>query len=297
MLTALFVVARIVANPVSNVLQKQLTQRAANPLFIIGVTHALLTLAVLPAAFYSASPIALSPGFWTNIAFCAALAVASNVLLVYALQTTDLSVLGPINAYKSVISFVLGIFLIGEIPTWMGAAGVLLILAGSYFVVDRGPDQSHGSAFVLFFRERGVQFRFAALAFSATEAIFLKKAILLSSPVTAFVYWCILGLPIAAAAAAVLLRDRWAGELRTLRQDARTYLWLAAATGAMQLTTLLTFGKLQVGYSLALFQLSTLISVFLGYRYFREGQIRKRLLGSVIMAAGAALIVMLGRHS
>jgi drug/metabolite transporter (DMT)-like permease len=53
---------------------------------------------------------------------------------------------------------------------------------------------------------------------------------------------------------------------------------------------------LPVGYSLALFQLSTLISVFLGCRYFQEGQIRKRLLGSVIMAAGAMLIVLLGHR-
>jgi drug/metabolite transporter (DMT)-like permease len=58
----------------------------------------------------------------------------------------------------------------------------------------------------------------------------------------------------------------------------------------------LTFGKLQVGYSLALFQLSTLISVFLGYRYFQEGQIPKRLLGSAIMAAGAVMIVLLGHR-
>jgi hypothetical protein len=32
----------------SNVFQKQLAQRAANPVFIIGITHALLTLAELP---------------------------------------------------------------------------------------------------------------------------------------------------------------------------------------------------------------------------------------------------------
>jgi hypothetical protein len=36
--------------------------------------------------------------------------------------------------------------------------------------------------------------------------------------------------------------------------------------------------------------------VFLGYRYFQEGQIRKRLFGSAIMAAGAALIVLLGHR-
>jgi drug/metabolite transporter (DMT)-like permease len=81
-----------------------------------------------------------------------------------------------------------------------------------------------------------------------------------------------------------------------MRRNWSTYLWMALTTGAMQLTTLLTFGKLPVGYSLALFQLSTLISVFLGYRYFQEGQIRKRLLGSVIMAAGAMLIVLLGHR-
>ena len=193
MLTALFVVARIVANPVSNVFQKQLTQRSANPLFIIGATDALLTLAVLPLFLLGLVPLELGAAFWTNMVVAASLAVGSNVLLVYALQSTGLSVLGPINAYKSVISLILGIFLLGEIPAPKGLAGVLLIVAGSYFVVDRDGKQSRGSAFAGFFRERGIQFRFAALALSATEAIFLKRALLLSSPLTTFVFWSILG--------------------------------------------------------------------------------------------------------
>jgi drug/metabolite transporter (DMT)-like permease len=296
LLTALFVVARILVNPVSNVFQKQLTQRSANPLFIIGATDALLTLGALPLFFLGVVPLQLGAEFWTNMMVSASLAVASNVLLVYALQSAGLSVLGPINAYKSVISLVLGVFLLGEVPTPMGLAGVLLILAGSYFVVDRDVNQPRTNAFARFFRERGVQFRFAALGVSSTEAIFLKKALLLSSPLTTFVFWSILGLPIAAAAIALLLRDRLGNEVVLLRHNWPTYLLLAITTGAMQLTTLLTFGKLQVGYSLALFQLSTLISVFLGYRYFQEGHIRKRLLGSVIMAAGAALIVVLGHR-
>jgi drug/metabolite transporter (DMT)-like permease len=62
----------------------------------------------------------------------------------------------------------------------------------------------------------------------------------------------------------------------------------------MQLTTLLTFGRLQVGYSLALFQLSALLSVLLGQRYFKERNIPRRLLGSLVMLAGAVLIALLG---
>lgn len=292
MLTWLFVAARVVANPISNVFQKQLVQRSANAIFIIGAVHALLTLAVLPLA---AGAFALGAEFWANIALCALLAVSSNALLVQALKLTDLSVLGPINAYKSVISLVLGIFLVGEIPTAMGLAGVALIVAGSYLVVDRQPDQPRRNAFVQFFRERGIQLRFAALGLSATEAVFLKKALLLSSPLTTFVWWSILGLPIGTAAILLLCKDL-GQQARLVRCEWPRYLWLTLAMGMMQLTTLLTFGKLPVGYSLALFQLSTLLSVFFGYHYFQEGKIRERLLGALVMAAGATLIVLFGRE-
>jgi drug/metabolite transporter (DMT)-like permease len=295
MLTGLFVIARVVSNPVSNVFQKQLAQRGANPIFIIAVTHALLTLGALPIVA-GTRWLDLGPAFWTNMAICTVLAVAGNALLVAALRRSDLSVLGPVNAYKAVLSLGLGLFLLGEVPTVFGALGVFLILAGSYFVVDRVPGQPHRNAFVLFFRDRGIQLRLAALVLSATEAVFLKRAILHASPVTTFIFWSILGLPVAAAAVALLPRGTAGQELHRLGQHWRTYVWLALTTGLMQATTLLTFGKLQVGYSLALFQLSTLISVFLGYRYFAERNIGRRLLGSIIMVVGAVLIVTLG-HS
>ena len=296
MLTALFVATRIVANPLSNLFQKRLTQHSAHPVFIIAAVHAMLTAVCLPLLFVPGMPaILLGPDVWATMVVCAVLAVAGNALLVAALKAADLSVLGPLNAYKSVIGMALGIVLIGELPTSMGVAGVFLILAGSYAVVDDGAgDRARGNAFVRFFRERGIQLRFAALGLAATEAIFLKRAILISSAWTTFVLWSILGLPIAAIGAWLVLGKRVNDDVLIVRRQWRTYLSLAVTTGLMQLTTVLTLGRLQVGYSLALFQLSTVITVFLGYRYFQERQIRKRLLGAVVMAAGAILIVVGG---
>jgi hypothetical protein len=63
----------------------------------------------------------------------------------------------------------------------------------------------------------------------------------------------------------------------------------------MQLTTPLTFGARQVGYSLAPFQFSTVISVALGHHVFQERDVRWRLLGSAIRVAGAMPIVSVGR--
>jgi drug/metabolite transporter (DMT)-like permease len=296
MITAVFVATRIIANPVSNVFQKRLAGARANPVFIIAATHALLAVVAVPFLVQMRSS-SLTTGFWPNMAVSAILAVLGNVLLVYALRSGDLSVLGSITAYKAILSLVLGIFLIGEVPSTVGLVGVLLILFGSYFVVDRTEGQPSRSAFVQFFRERGVQHRFAALACSATEAVFLKRAVLQSSPLLAFFLWSTLGLLVASVFVAILLPGQVRMEMKRLLQHWSTYGWLAVTTGLMQVTTLLTFGVMQVGYSLALFQLSTLISVFFGYRYFQERNIARRLFGSVVMIIGAVLIAAFGLRS
>jgi drug/metabolite transporter (DMT)-like permease len=273
-LTPLYVLTRIVANPASNVFQKQLAERGAHPVWIIAVTHALLSVVAAPLLL-ATWPAGVAPGFWLDMAICAVLAVASNVLLVYALRLGDLSVLGPINSYKAVAGMAFAFVLLGERPTVAGMAGVALIVAGSSFVVDRAP----GSA-------RGVPLRLAALVLSATEAVFLKRAILQASPETAFLVWALFGLPVAVSAAAGMREDAIKA-----RANWRTYVWLALTTGLMQAATLLTFGKLPVGYSLALFQLSSLIGVWFGGRYFKERNIGRRLAASTVMVAGAALIV------
>jgi drug/metabolite transporter (DMT)-like permease len=295
-MTALFVLVRIIANPLSNVYQKQLTQRSADPVFIIWAVHTGLTVACVPAWLApGAMVLQRGPELWATMAACAVLAVAGNALLVAAVRSTDLSILGPINAYKAVLGLILGVVLIRELPTVPGVVGVLMVLGGSSLVVDRSDGRPGRDAFVRFFRERGVQLRFAALALSATEAVFLKKAILLSSPLTTFVLWSTLGAAVAAVGIIALRRRQpLPQQIRILRGETRTYVRLAITTGLMQLATVLTFGALQVGYSLALFQLSALISVFLGYRYFHEEQMRTRVAGALVMTAGAAVIVMFG---
>jgi hypothetical protein len=57
-ISAFFVLTRIFANPLSNVFQKKLTKRAADPLWIIFVTHLLLSLACLPV-FWLLQPLNL----------------------------------------------------------------------------------------------------------------------------------------------------------------------------------------------------------------------------------------------
>lgn len=290
MMLWLCVLVRIVANPLSNVFQKVLTRKTASPLFVICATHGLLCLACLPIVWWFPPPLAGQ--FWWNMGIGALLTVSGNGLLVAAVQRADLSVLGPINSYKAVVSLVPGMILLHEFPGAAGLTGILLIVAGSYLVMDQG-DEPGGNVFVRFWRDRGVQFRLAALVLSATEAVFMKKALLASSPLPTFAVWSMLGFVVSLVAVAALSeRSQIRHELAVLQANRSTYGLLFVTTGLMQLCTIITFTSLQVGYALALFQTSTLLSVLLGYTVFQERHFLKRLAGAFVMAAGAVLIVI-----
>ena len=110
-------------------------------------------------------------------------------------------------------------------------------------VVDRQVNQPARNAFVLFFRERGVQLRFAALVLSAAEAVFLKRAIL---ALVALDSLC----PVVDARSAHWPASRSCSMARgveeqtgILRRAWRTFLALAFTTGLMQLATVLTFRR------------------------------------------------------
>ncbi|WP_245859615.1 EamA family transporter [Spirosoma aerolatum] len=182
-LTSLAVLVRIFANPLSNVFQKQLTQRATDPLFVISATYGFLALVCL-VFWPQLRVLGLCDEFWLSMLVASVLAMFGNVFLVKALHVGDLSVLGPINAYKSVVGLIMGVFVLHEIPGLWGLLGVLLIISGSYIVLaDR--QQRKGFSWQIFERPE-VRLRLAALVFSAIDGVFLKKAILLSTPVIAF---------------------------------------------------------------------------------------------------------------
>jgi drug/metabolite transporter (DMT)-like permease len=290
MLLWIFVLARIVSNPVSNVFQKLLTRKGATPLFIILGTLGLLSLVCAPIVLWQWT--GCRPRFWFDITLCALLAVAGNVTLVAALQRSDLSILGPINAYKSVVSLLPGILLLHEIPTLSQLAGIALIIFGSIIVVGRDQQTSNFN-FGSLLRERGVQLRFAALFLSAIEAVFLKRALLGSTPIMTFGLWALLGLGCSAVAMMFGPGGRHIrADLATMRANWVDYAWLAFTTGVMQLSTLITLTVFTVGPALALFQTSTIITVILGRTVFTEGHFLKRITGSLVMLAGAVIIIL-----
>jgi uncharacterized membrane protein len=127
----LAVALRIISNPLANVFQKQLTGNGLHPLLVNFLTY--VSLAFLCLFIAAVIPWdSLPSGFWLYSVLAGIAGALGNGFLVKALQSGDLSVLGPVNSYKAVVGIIIGIFLLGEVPNAWGVLGILMIIWGSF---------------------------------------------------------------------------------------------------------------------------------------------------------------------
>lgn len=273
---------RITSNPLANAIQKKLAEKYSATLINL-YSFGCLSLACIYPAFINHWS-SYSYNYWGYVILAGLLCTLGSICLIKALQCGEMSVLGPINSYKCIVGLIFGYILLGEIPSLKGLFGTLLIIIGSWFIFDTVKE---GVSFKLLLR-KDIILRFCALFFTGCEAAVLKKIILMSSPQESFILWCFSGFLFS-----ILLAFLFKTKIRRLNlKNTLGTIGIAICLGIMQYSTNLVFQKLNVGLSLALFQLSSLISVFFGYLMFKEKDIIKKILGTLIMIFGSCLILL-----
>lgn len=291
LLTTLAVLLRILSNPFGNVFQKQLTAKKNHPLLVNFLTYLLLSFFCIFIAL-NVHWHKLPQQFWLYSVLGGIAGALGNGFLVKALQKGDLSVLGPVNSYKSVVGIIVGIFLLNEIPNFWGVLGIVLIIYGSYFVLDTTEERFS----LAILKKPEIQFRIWAMILTAIEAVFIKKIIVVSSATLAFISWCWFGALFSFLLLFIYRLDLKKELKKVDRSHLKKYALLVACVGIMQYTTNYTFDHMPVGYALSLFQLSTIVSVLLGHRIFKELGIRKKLIGTAIMIVGSIVIILFKGH-
>lgn len=230
--------------------------------------------------------------FWQFAAMAGVVGALGNGFLVMALQRGELSVLGPINAWKSVIGLAGGALLLREIPSAWSIAGILLIISGSYWVLDTTPERFSWRLF----GRTDIRLRMAAMVLTAIEAVLHKQVIEVAGPLTAFAGWSWMG-AFFTLVLILLFTPKSLSINSPGKQVVKRYFLLATSMGLMQLATNYTLQQMAVGPALALFQLSTLVSIFLGYKLFNETSLLRKILGGCLMVIGSSIIILWGSIS
>jgi drug/metabolite transporter (DMT)-like permease len=235
--------------------------------------------------FYTYLGLTILGGFFThsfiftgvllsNVLIMGFLGCLGNYFIIKALSCGELSILAPINSYKPIVALIFGIIFLHEIPSIISIIGISLIIFGTLFLSDLE---------VIF--SKSCLFRIFALVFSGTEAIFIKKVILLTDISTAFFLWAMFGLIFSLIIA-------MKHPLKISKQNISIQFYLILMVGIMQYSTNFVFSKMNVAYALALFQLSTILSIFLGVNFFHEKNLLKKIIASSIMILGAVILII-----
>ena len=290
-LISVAVLLRIISNPLGNVFQKQLTTKGIHPLFINFLTYFLLSVGCLFIAFIIHLPV-LPQQFWIYSILGGIAGSLGNGFLIKALQFGELSILGPINSYKSIIGIIGGIILLGEVPNIWGMLGISLIIFGSYIVLNTTEERFS----LALLKKSEIRYRIWALILTAIEAVFVKKVILASSTTIAFMGWCWFGSVFSFVLLFVYRLDINKEAKKIETSYFGKFFFLIVCIGIMQFTTNYTFKHLAVGYALSLFQLSTIVSVLIGYRFFKELDLSKKIIGSAFMIIGSIVIILFKNH-
>jgi uncharacterized membrane protein len=286
--TLFAVIIRILVNPFSNVLQKQITLKGQHPLFINLATYTLLAF-ISVFLIYDISIQSLDTEFWIYSIAGGITGALGNGFIVKALEKGDLSVLGPINAYKSIVGMLFAFIIIREVPNIWGLMGIGFIIVGSYFVLDTTEEKFSWQLF----KTPAIQYRLAALVLTGIQAVLDKKVIEHSNLEIAFAGWSIFG---AGFSFVFILFTKVSIQKEFKNVDGAIlvkYFLLLLTVGLMLASTNYTLSHMPVGYALALFQLSILLSVVLGHRFFNELHLFKKLMGATIMVIGSALIILM----
>lgn len=288
-LTLLWLTGRTAGSVGASVLQKRLLEAGLGAARLWWITYGLLVPAGL--ALLAVSSVPVNPAFWNAAITAAVLDVAGNLAMAMALRDTDLSVFGPLNAFRPALAALAGWWLLDERPTAMGGIGLAIVIGGAFLLLAPGPKSrpSDGTR-----NPAGVLWRFLGLGLSTLGASFLKRSMETGPAVWTLSVWILGG--------AVLLTPLWGGALRrpnalwshpAVPQRGRLMLHAGLFLG-MQWATLEIFQRTLLAYSFAFFQLGMVAQVLVGGWLFGERHIRRRLVACGVMSVGALVLLLAG---
>lgn len=231
----------------------------------------------------------IQPAFYPAIFGAVVADLFAIAFMSMALHLSSMARAVPILAFTPVFLLITGQLLLGEFPSPIGLLGVLVIVAGSYWLAEeRAQGDSLTEPLRMLFKDKGVLCMLgAALGFSIAGPLF-KTAVLNSSP-----YLCLaVSLPLGSViyGAYIGLKERSFQTIIPEKQNVRLLILLGIGVFGVALTTNWAFLTGLTSYVVSVKRLSILFNIMLGSLIFKEQDIKRYFLAGSIMVGGTVII-------
>jgi len=261
------------------------TAKRTDALTLAWVREAYALPFLLPLLFYIDIP-ALDTTFWITIAICVVMDMASTVLYMRAIQIAPLSLTVPYLGLTPLFLLMIPTLILGEHLSAIGIVGVVFVATGTYILQFDRAKSGWLEPWRAIFQNRGSLYMLIVALCYAVTATIGKLSIQHSSPLFfTIVYFTLLTLGYTP-----IILYRTEGRLTPLFGAPGNFFKIGLAMALMAITHFTAIGMIQVAYMISLKRLSLLFAILYGGLWFKEQNLKERLVGGLIIISGAAFI-------
>lgn len=231
--------------------------------------------------------------FTTSILASAILDVFAAIFAYRAIRISDVSLVAPLSAFNPVFTVGVSFVALGEKVGYQGVFGILLVCIGAYVLQISQTKKGWLTPLKSLLTSQGVKLSLAAYFIWAVTPIFQKTAILHTSPqVPPFASFSGMLVATLLFRSLMLKFSKTEGKLALVKKFVPLLILAGILGGAGQAAAFMAFSLTNLGFATAVFKLSMIFTVILGWLFFKEKSIQDRLAGSVIMLAGVLLLIL-----
>lgn len=252
---------------------------------------------VLPFVLFTPIPI-VNLSFWIGILGSVVIYMLAKPMRLFAIGTGDLSEIIPLISLSSLFSLIFGWLFLKEVPNSWGIIGVSLVAVGGYMMnfdmtqVGFINKVIHPVRFA--FSNKTQTFLYLSLLLGPITSVFDKFAINNTFPKSPSFALIMENLFIIPLLIPVLFARKISVEKLKYFPNWKVPLLLGLTFGISNILNFLAISVGNIGYVAAIRQLSSLISVLMGYFILKEGKLGRCLLSAIVMGIGAFLVGYLG---
>lgn len=219
-----------------------------------------------------------------------AISVVAAILAYRAIKISEVSLVNPISSFNPVFTAIISFIVLGEKISFRGVLGILLVVGGAYLLQISESKKGALAPIKALASHRGVQLSLVAYFLWAITPSLEKTAIFHTSPqVPPFA--SLAGMVGAIALYTPIVAQVSKKPIDIARRHLKLFV-LSGFLGGIGMTAAFTaFSLANLGLVTATFKLSMIFTVVLGWLFFKEKEIKSRLLGSIVMLIGVVLLV------
>lgn len=236
-------------------------------------------------------PPSLDNVFWLVTIIGTAVSVTAAILAYKAIRESEVSLVNPISAFNPVFTAIISFFTLKEVISTRAVLGIIMVVAGAYILQISKTQKSLWAPVKALINHKGVRLSFAAYFLWAITPTFEKTAIFHTNPQNPS-FAAFVGQLIAISIYIPLAIRMSKKPLKVIKPNLKWFLLVGVLGGVGITCAFVAYSLSPLGVSTAVFKLSMVFTVILGWLFFKERDIKERLLGSLVMLGGVTLLVL-----